>query len=193
MDFRHFFFRECFAEDQTVRDPRYQIGHVLHIAVCSSCHKMTIWEDSKLVYPQPLGIEPCEDMPESVRELFIEAQRITHLSPRAACAIFRASIERLCDVVAEQYKVEQYKKAAWLKAKIKSLNLPQELEDIFMTVKVVGDSGVHGNTQKVEIDFSGRDSVEVALNSAKLVNYLVQMLICPLVVQKKLQESFKKQ
>lgn len=172
--------------------PRDYFTEIFHISHCSTCRRVTIWKGSDIIYPTPIGIEPCEDMPEPVKELFVEAMRIAYLSPRSACALLRGSIERLCNVVAELYKADQYDKSAWLKNKIKSLHLPQELEDIFMTVKDVGDSGVHGNTHKVEIDFSGRDSVEVALNSAQLVNALVQMLISPFVVQKKLQESFKK-
>lgn len=172
--------------------PRNYFVEIFHFSHCSTCRQITIWKDKEMIYPVPLGIEPCEDMPEPVKELFVEAMRIAYLSPRSACALLRGSIERLCNVVAELYKADQYDKSAWLKNKIKSLHLPQELEDIFMTVKDVGDSGVHGNTHKVEIDFSGRDSVEVALNSAQLVNALVQMLISPFVVQKKLQESFKK-
>ena len=163
-----------------------------HIGYCSTCHQITIWKGREMIYPVPLGIEPCEDMPESVKELFIEAQRITYLSPRSACALLRVSLERLCDSIAELHNTEGFDHASWLKTKIKSLSLPPDLESIFMTVKDVGDSSAHGNSHNAEIDFSGKDSVGVALKSAQLVNALVQILISPFVIQRKLQESFKK-
>ena len=172
--------------------PRNYFVEIFHFSHCSTCRQITIWKDKEMIYPVPLGIEPCEDMPESVKELFVEAQRITHLSPRSACALLRVSLERLCDSIAELHNTEGFDQASWLKTKIKSLGLPPELESIFMTVKDVGDSSAHGNSHNAEIDFSGRDSVEVALNSAQLVNALVQILISPFFIQRKLRESFKK-
>lgn len=190
MDFRNFLFREGLPEDQ-MRDPRYQFGQVLHVAVCSSCHKMTIWEDFKLVYPQPLGIEPCEDMPESIKEVFVEAQRVTYLSPRSACALLRVCLERLCDTIADLRKIDGYKRDAWLWQKIEKLKLQPEIKEIFDTVKDVGNSGSHGNNKAAEIDFTSPDSVEVAIQTAEVINALVRILISPLMYAQKMQRHFK--
>lgn len=191
MDFRHFFFREGIAEDQTTHDPRYQIEHAIHVAVCSSCHKMTVWEDSKLIYPQPLGIDPCEDMPESIKEVFVEAQRVTYLSPRSACTLLRVCLERLCDTVAELKKIDGYKRDAWLWQKIEALKLQPEVKEIFDAVKDVGNSGSHGNNKAAEIDFTSPDSIEVALQTAEVINALVHILISPLMYAKKVSRNFR--
>ena len=45
--------------------------------------------------------DPNVDMPESVKQLYNEAGTIYNKSPRAACALLRLAIDRLCNELEE--------------------------------------------------------------------------------------------
>ena len=164
----------------------------IHVSVCQSCFSMTFWQNAKIIFPSPIGIEPNKDMPTNVRELFVEAQRVTYLSPRSACALLRVSLERLADHVAELRGVSDYRKDAKLFQKLNALSLPTDILAICNTIRAVGNSSAHGNTKAAEIDFTGEDSVDVALKTAQLINALVILLVSPFVVQKELLAKFGK-
>ncbi len=63
---------------------------------CIECKNLTIWVNEKLVYPF-IGVQPPPhpDMPENIRSIYEEAASISHLSPRASCALMRYAIEEL--------------------------------------------------------------------------------------------------
>jgi len=64
---------------------------------CENCHGCTIWHDDKIVFPfSGDSIQPNEDMPGDVKELFLEARSILFLSPRSAAAIARMALTKLC-------------------------------------------------------------------------------------------------
>ena len=167
-------------------------GGLVHVSVCQSCLNMTFWQNDKIIFPSPIGIEPNKDMPTNVRELFVEAQRVTYLSPRSACALLRVSLERLADHVAELRGVSDYRKDAKLFQKLNALSLPADILAICNTIRAVGNSSAHGDTKAAEIDFTDEDSVDVALKTAQLINALVILLVSPFVVQKELLAKFGK-
>lgn len=57
--------------------------------------------DDEYVYPEIIGIEANADMPEAVKALYNEAAIIYNKSPRAACALLRLAVERLCNELGE--------------------------------------------------------------------------------------------
>ena len=75
--------------------------NILTIARCTNCGEKIIWIDDEYIYPQKQAIEPNEDMPSSVKSLFEEAGNIYALSPRAACALLRLAIDRICNASGE--------------------------------------------------------------------------------------------
>ena len=167
-------------------------GGLVHVSICQSCLNMTFWQNDEIIFPTPIGIEPNKDMPPNVRELFVEAQRVTYLSPRSACALLRVSLERLADHVAELRGVSGYRKDAKLFQKLNALSLRPDILAICSTIRAVGNSSAHGNTKAAEIDFTNEDSVDVALKTAQLINYLVESLISPIVLEKELIAKFGK-
>ncbi len=78
-----------------------QIKNILYIARCHSCGKKIIWIDSEYVYPNIVAEEVNPDLPESVKQLYNEAGLIYNQSPRAACALLRLAIDRLCNELGE--------------------------------------------------------------------------------------------
>lgn len=69
----------------------------LKIARCHSCGKKIIWIDNEYIYPNIVAEEVNPDLPESVKLLYNEAGLIYNQSPRAACALLRLAIDRLCN------------------------------------------------------------------------------------------------
>ena len=74
---------------------------LVEIASCHNCGKKTIWIDNDYVYPDIVAEEANSDMPESVKQLYEEAGLIYNKSPRAACALLRLAIDRLCNELGE--------------------------------------------------------------------------------------------
>ena len=73
----------------------------LKIARCHSCGKKIIWIDNEYIYPNIVAEEVNPDLPESVKQLYNEAGLIYNQSPRAACALLRLAIDRLCNELGE--------------------------------------------------------------------------------------------
>ena len=65
------------------------------VTKCLGCARPVLWIENEIVWPTPKGILPVEEMPQDAKEIFKEAQSIINLSPRAACALLRISLELL--------------------------------------------------------------------------------------------------
>jgi hypothetical protein len=78
-----------------------QDGHMrqddLRISTCTHCQNLTIWLETKMLYPM-LSIAPpaSPDLPEDIRGDYEEARAIVELSPRGAAALLRLAIQKLC-------------------------------------------------------------------------------------------------
>ena len=68
----------------------------MQIAECLNCGGKIIWNNSLYIYPEIQPQEANPDMPETVLQLYNEAGSIYNKSPRAACALLRLAIDRLC-------------------------------------------------------------------------------------------------
>jgi hypothetical protein len=63
---------------------------------CENCRGATIWHNDKIIYPfSGASVQPNDDMPPDVRDLFLEARGILFLSPKSATALLRLAIARL--------------------------------------------------------------------------------------------------
>ena len=74
---------------------------MLTIARCYSCGKKIIWIGNEYVYPNIVAEEVNPDLPTSVKQLYNEAGLIYNQSPRAACALLRLAIDKLCNELGE--------------------------------------------------------------------------------------------
>ena len=73
----------------------------VQVATCHNCAKHIVWVDNLYAYPDIVAEEPNPDMPEEVKQLYNEAGLIYNKSPRAACALLRLAIDRLCNELGE--------------------------------------------------------------------------------------------
>lgn len=152
-----------------------------YISFCTHCHKVAVWIDGKMVYPDVYIHEPNVDMPSQVLNVYKEAMSVANKSPRCACALLRLSIELLCDCE------EINAKGRNLDEKIRFLvekGLPIDVQMALDTVRVIGNKAIHAGN--ISVDY---DNIDVANTLFSLVNMISQYLITN---NKKLKELYAK-
>jgi hypothetical protein len=151
----------------------------LHLSKCYNCDKIAVWVNDRLVFPEYKTMtQPNPDLPDHIVRDYEEARSIVDLSPRAAAALLRLGIQKLCAHLGESGKD--------LNNDIKKLvakGLDPTVQRSLDIVRVIGNESVHPGT----IDLN--DDRETALRLFDLVNAIAdQMLSHP----KKVQEMYTK-
>ena len=149
------------------------------LARCANCGNKIIWIKDEYAYPNLLPISPNEDMPNVVKVLYEEAGLIYTKSPRAACALLRLAIDRLCNELGETDRDINKNIASLVKRGI-SVEVQQALD----IVRVVGNKAVHPGQITFDVD-----SVETAETLFTLINLIVDRLISE---PKRIDEMFDK-
>lgn len=149
------------------------------ILKCANCGKKILWIDNEYAYPDLQPIEPNSDMPTVVKSLYEEAVLIYTKSPRAACALLRLAIDRLCNELGETDRDINKNIASLVKRGI-SVEVQQALD----IVRVVGNKAVHPGQITFDVD-----SVETAETLFTLINLIVDRLISE---PKRIDEMFDK-
>ncbi|WP_409293529.1 DUF4145 domain-containing protein [Pseudomonas sp. KCJK9058] len=121
----------------------------LRSASCAKCSKESIWlvEAGRMILPSrgtaPL---PVPDMPADVRKDYEEAADIFSRSPRAAAALLRLGLQKLCVHLGE--------KGEKIDVDIRELArknvLPQLLIKVADTVRITGNNAVHPGEMAAE-------------------------------------------
>jgi hypothetical protein len=138
------------------------------VTKCSRCGEYAIWlrKNNQMVYPlvgdAPL---PNEDLPNEIKEDYLEARTILAQSPRGAAALLRLAIDKLCD----------HLKAGGdnLNQKVKNLvakGLPEKVQKALDIVRVTGNNAVHPG----QIDV---DNIDTAKALFELVNIIANHMI----------------
>ena len=141
--------------------------NALTIHRCHCCGRKIIWIDDKYVYPDIVAEEPNADMPDSVKQLYDEAGLIYNKSPRAACALLRLAIDRLCNELGETDR-DINKNIGALVQK----GLPTSIQKALDVVRVVGNKAVHPGQITFDVDDTG-----TATMLMHLLNIIVQRMI----------------
>ena len=139
----------------------------VQISSCINCSKKTIWIDGVYIYPDIVAEEANADMPEAVKQLYTEAGLIYNKSPRAACALLRLAVDRLCNELGENDK-DINKNIGALVEK----GLPRSVQQALDIVRVVGNKAVHPG----QIAFNVDDK-KTAITLMKLVNMITERMI----------------
>ena len=139
----------------------------INIASCQNCKKKTIWIDNIYAYPDEVAEEANSDMPETVRQLYNEAGLIYNKSPRAACALLRLAIDKLCNELGESDRDINKNIGALVKK-----GLPQSVQQALDIVRVVGNKAVHPGQIAFDVDDKG-----TAIALMKLVNMITERMI----------------
>ena len=141
--------------------------NVVTICKCANCGKKILWVDDNYAYPDIQPIEPNADMPDSVKQLYGEAGLIYTKSPRAACALLRLAIDRLCNELGENDRDINKNISALVKRGL-SVDVQQALD----IVRVVGNKAVHPG--QIAFDVDNKETAETLFT---LINIIVDRLI----------------
>lgn len=139
----------------------------LRSAHCTHCGNYSLWIGRTLIYPNEIDVEnPNTDLPEDIKEDYVEAANILNQSSRGAAALLRLAIEKLVNSLDAKGKD--------LNAKIGDLvtkGLNPKIQKALDVVRVIGNEAVHPG----QIDL--KDSPEVARALFRLVNVIADDMI----------------
>lgn len=157
----------CFQEDINYCISSNEPNKDVYIGRCLNCRNKVLWIDDNYVYPDIQPLEPNPEMPNSVLQLYNEAGLIFNKSPRAACALLRLAIEKLCNELGEcNGNID--KDIANLVRK----GLPVDIQQALDIVRVVGNKAVHPG--QISFDVDSIEEVNILFN---IINVIVERLI----------------
>ena len=151
----------------------------LSVSYCYHCKEHTVWIGERILYPPTsTAPSPSSDMPADVRADYDEAAQVLQQSPRAAAALLRLAIQKLCVHLEQPGKTLDHDIGALVKAE-----LGVEIQQALDIVRVVGNNAVHPG----ELDL--RDDYDTCASLFELVNMIVDDRISQ---PKRVAELFEK-
>lgn len=151
-------------------------------AVCQGCGRYSLWVaangkddgpfsalnmDYVLAYPNISTAPAAEaDMPPDIKIDYEEARQVFNQSPRAAAALLRLCVQKLCQELLGK-KGDIHKQIGELEEK----GLPRKVLKAFDTIRIFGNESVHPGTVNLN------DTPEVALALFTLLNMAVRHCI----------------
>lgn len=140
--------------------------HQLSVATSQSCGNSSLWWDGICVYPEITYTNPDSDMPESIKDLYLEASSIHNKSPRAVCALLRLAVERLCNELGESGPTDK------MIGNLVQKGLSTIVQKALDAVRVIGNKAVHPGQTAFDVD--DKSTVETLM---KLLNIITERLI----------------
>lgn len=119
---------------------------------------------AKLIYPTTVQAPQAHsDMPEDIARDFEEARQVCSSSPRAAAALLRLCVQKICNhLLGKPGKIDDQI------GELVKRGLPQRAQQALDSVRVIGNESVHPGT----MDLS--DTPEIAQALFRLVNLIIQ-------------------
>jgi hypothetical protein len=147
-------------------DIEYSKEDWLASTICDHCGEATLWLKNKMLHPTRGSVPPPNpDMPPAVMSDYEEAASIATLSPKAAAALLRLAIQKLCACLGGKGKNINDDIALLVKK-----GLPEKIQQSLDIVRVVGNNAVHPG----QIDV---DDPEVVAHLFLLLNVIVETMI----------------
>lgn len=139
----------------------------LRTAFCTRCNNYSVWWYGTMIHPATTPVEkPNNDLPTEVRRDYEEAAQIVRQSPRAAAALLRLAIQKLCALVGGTGKNLNTDIAKLVKN-----GLPAKVQQMLDTVRVIGNHAVHPG--EINLD----DQPQTAEALFRLVNIIAEKMI----------------
>ncbi|MBR0876867.1 DUF4145 domain-containing protein [Bradyrhizobium liaoningense] len=176
-------FRERYQENEvTYEDISYgtncdwKMANVAATA-CHSCRGWTFWIMGEVVWPAfAVTIEPHPDLPDDIKDDFVEASAIVETSPRGSAALSRLIVQKLMAHLGGQGKDINANIAHLVKN-----GLEAEIQMALDIVRVTGNNAVHPG------ELALKEDVGTAKALLQLINLVVERRIA---TQKRIQEMF---
>lgn len=155
---------------ERVGQGRYFYWHVnnAYLSDCFVCKKVAVWVGDRLRFPLVNAEvpEPNEDLPDDIRRDYAEAGEIVSASPRAAAALLRLAIEKLC-----AHLLESDDTINKMIGELVKRGLNPMIQRALDVVRVIGNEAVHPGS----IDL--RDDQQTAMQLFGLVNLIAEQMI----------------
>lgn len=140
---------------------------IIYVSTCKACGKYHIWHDKEMIYPRISNVPaPNEDMPENVKEIYLEAMNVHIYSKRAATALLRLAVQMLCKELGEEGKNINHDIGELVKK-----GLPVQIQKALDSIRVIGNNAVHPGM----ISFDEKEDVSGTL--FLLINIIVEYMI----------------
>lgn len=151
----------------SIKENGYFADNLSAVSKCLVCEEVSVWVEGKIVYPLThLAPLPNLDMPEDVMKIYVEARKVSTLSPTASTALLRLALEKLLPQVgAKKAKIDT------MIGDLVSQGLPKEVEKALDSLRVIGNEAVHPGTIDLE------DNTDVSIALFKLLNVVVDRMI----------------
>lgn len=156
------------------KDGKYQ----LHIATCTNCSTDSVWRtelnnlnaiiQSTMIFPKSnIAVFAHEDMPVDVKANFNEARDVYSTSAKAAAALLRLALQKLCIHLGEPGKNINTDIKSLVEKGILNAGITKAAD----TVRIIGNNAVHpGILNDEDID-------SIALKLFDLINFIVRKTI----------------
>jgi Domain of unknown function (DUF4145) len=137
--------------------------------VCYHCKNESVWievrkGEGRMIYPDMhQGPPPHEEMPERVKEDYLEAMSIVSKFPRGAAALLRLALQKLMQELGETGKSLDQDVASLVEK-----GLPEEVQQALDLLRVIGkESAVPGQLDP-------RDDQDTVMQLFELINFIVE-------------------
>lgn len=151
----------------------------MSVSICINCNAYTYWLQDRIVEPESsIAPLPNADLPDDLRDDYLEARDIVSRSPRGAAALLRLIIQKLCVHLGEDGRNINDN----IGSLVRTGRIEPRIQRALDSVRVIGNDAVHPG----ELDL--RDNPNLAIILFDLVNMIVQETIAK---DKKLEEIYQ--
>jgi len=156
---------------QSVVDGKATFNEALHkdwvVTKCEHCLEIAVWREAKMIFPRKMIVAlPNSDLDEDIKSDYLEASSVLADSPRAAAALLRLALQKLCKQLGE--------KGENINDDIKSLvaqGLHPLVQKSLDALRITGNNAVHPG----EINLSEDPARVVKL--FELINFIASKMI----------------
>ena len=132
----------------------------LTAAYCKKCNGYSLWLSEKMMYPaESVAPMPSGDMPDDVKEDYMEARSIVVASPRGACALLRLAVQMLMPHLGTKGKDLDDDIGQLVKQ-----GLPAGIQQALDSLRVIGNNAVHPGVLDLKDDVDTATALFGALN-----------------------------
>ena len=139
----------------------------IKLSWCMHCDEECLWLNGKLIVPDsgdaPL---PNEDLSDNIKADYMEAASVLQKSPRAAAALLRLALQKLCEQLGGKGENVQQDINLLVKK-----GLDSSVIEAMNVVRIVGNNAVHPG----ELDV--RDNPEIAAGLFDLINFIAETML----------------
>ena len=92
---------------QSVVDGKAKFNEALHkdwvVTKCEHCSKIAVWKEANMIFPRKMTVAlPNPDLQDDIKRDYLEASSVLGDSPRAAAALLRLALQKLCKQLGEK-------------------------------------------------------------------------------------------